>query len=143
MPAATKSLIDRACAMTSMPKRTVAILGASADRSKFGNKSVRAHLQAGYEVYPVNPKGGQIEGLAVYRSLAEVPAPRLNRISVYLPPAVGQAALAEIAAKGCDELWFNPGSETPELIAEARKMKLNAIADCSIVNLGLSPAQFP
>ena len=45
-----------------MAKPTVAILGASADRSKFGNKSVRAHAQAGYDVYPVNPKGGTIEG---------------------------------------------------------------------------------
>lgn len=126
-----------------MPKRTVAILGASVDRAKFGNKSVRAHAQAGYDVYPVNPKGGQIEGFAVYRSLAEVPVARLNRISVYLPPEVGLAALAEIAAKGCDELWFNPGSASPELIAEARRLNLNAIAECSIVDLGLSPGQFP
>jgi predicted CoA-binding protein len=50
-----------------MPK--VAILGASADRATFGNKSVRAHLAQGYTVYPVNPKGGQVEGLFVYRSL--------------------------------------------------------------------------
>ncbi|MBI3836414.1 MAG: CoA-binding protein [Planctomycetia bacterium] len=126
-----------------MPKRTVAILGASADRSKFGNKSVRAHAQAGYEVYPVNPKGGLIEGLPVYRSLADVPADHLNRISVYLPPAVGFTTLAEIAAKGCDELWLNPGSESPELIAEARRLGLNAIADCSILDLGLCPRQFP
>jgi uncharacterized protein len=126
-----------------MPKPTVAILGASADRSKFGNKSVRAHAQAGYDVYPVNPKGGQIEGFAVCTSLADVPVARLNRISVYLPPAVGLAALAEIAAKGCDELWFNPGSESPDLMAESRKFGLNAIADCSIVDLGLSPGQFP
>ena len=126
-----------------MQKRTVAILGASADRSKFGNKSVRAHARAGYEVYPVNPKGGTIEGLPAYRSLAEVPAERLNRISVYLPPAIGLSALTEIAAKGCDELWFNPGSESPELIARARQLGLHAIADCSIVDLGLSPSQFP
>jgi predicted CoA-binding protein len=129
--------------MNPMPKRTVAILGASANRSKFGNKSLRAHAHAGYEVYPVNPKGGQIEGWPAYRSLAEVPAAHLNRISVYLPPAVGLTALAEIAAKGCDELWFNPGSESPELIARARQLGLKAIADCSIVALGLSPGQFP
>ena len=126
-----------------MTKRTVAILGASADRGKFGNKSVRAHAQAGYEVYPVNPKGGQIEGLTVYRSLAEVPVEHLSRISVYLPPAVGLAALEEIAAKGCDEVWFNPGSESSEILARARKLGINAISDCSIVDLGVSPAQFP
>jgi hypothetical protein len=126
-----------------MSKRTVAILGASADRSKFGNKSVRAHVQAGYEVFPVNPKGGQIEGLAVYRSLAELPVEHLDRISIYLPPQLGLAALDEIAAKGCDEAWFNPGSESEQILAKARSMGVNAIADCSIVNLGLSPSRFP
>jgi len=126
-----------------MTKRSVAILGASADRGKFGNKSVRAHAQAGYEVFPVNPKGGQIEGLDVYRSLAEVPVEHLSRISVYLPPQVAMAALDEIAAKPSDEVWFNPGSESDEILARARKLGINAIADCSIVDLGVSPAQFP
>jgi uncharacterized protein len=105
-----------------MSQPTVAILGASADRTKFGNKSLRAHAQAGYDVYPVNPKGGQIEGLTVYRTLAEIPAARLNRVSVYLPLAVGLAALDEIAKRGCDEVWFNPGSESPEILAKAREI---------------------
>lgn len=126
-----------------MANRTVAILGASADRGKFGNKSLRAHAQAGYEVFPVNPKGGQIEGLTVYRSLAEVPVEHLSRISVYLPPSLGLTALKEIAAKGSDEVWFNPGSESSEILARARELGINAIADCSIVDLGVSPAQFP
>lgn len=126
-----------------MPKPTVAILGASADRSKFGNKSLRAHAQAGYEVFAVNPKGGLIEGREAFRSLADVPVPRLNRVSVYLPPAIGLSALDEIAAKGADEVWFNPGSESPEILAKAKELGLQAIADCSIVDLGFSPAQFP
>lgn len=126
-----------------MVRPTVAILGASADRSKFGNKSVRAHAQAGYDVFPINPKGGQIEGLTVYRTLAEVPVERLDRISVYLPPVVGLAALEEIAAAQCALVWFNPGSESPEILAKARSLGINAIADCSIVDLGLSPSQFP
>lgn len=125
-----------------MPKPTVAILGASADRSKFGNKSLRAHAQAGYDVFAVNPKGGLIEGHEVYRSLADVPVKHLTRISVYLPPAIGLAALDEIAAKGADEVWFNPGSESAEILAKAKQIGLRAIADCSIVDLGFSPAQF-
>jgi uncharacterized protein len=119
---------------------TVAILGASADRSKFGNKAVRAFLARGYAVYPVNPKGGEVEGLSVYRSLAEIPADvNLDRISVYLPPAVGLKALPEIAARGCSELWLNPGSESEELVAEAEKLRLNVIQACSIVAIGMSP----
>jgi predicted CoA-binding protein len=127
-----------------MPKRkkpTVAILGASADRSKFGNKSVRAHLQQGYAVYPINPKGGHIEGLTVYRSLSELPddARPLNRVSVYLPPPVGLAVLPEIAAVGCDELWLNPGSDSEEVVAKARELGLDPIVACSIVGVGVHP----
>jgi predicted CoA-binding protein len=123
----------------SSPMPTVAILGASADRSKFGNKSVRAHLAQGYTVYPVNPKGGQIEGLSVYRSLAEVPGGKLDRISVYLPPLLVLAALDEMAARGCDELFLNPGTESDEVLAKARALGLDPIQACSIVDLGLRP----
>jgi len=122
-----------------MAKPTVAILGASADRAKFGNKAIRAHLQQGYEVYPVNPKGGEIEGLTVYKTLAEVPVARLHRISVYLPPKIVLGMLDEIAAKGCDELWLNPGSESEETLEKARALGLEPIQACSIVSLGVSP----
>lgn len=125
-----------------MPQRTVAILGASADRGKFGNKSVRAHRQAGYQVFPVNPKGGEIEGLTAYRSLSEIPANPLTRVSLYLPPAIGLKALDEIAARGCDELWLNPGSDSLEMLARAKELGLPVIQACSIVALGVSPAQF-
>ena len=126
-----------------MSKPAVAILGASSDPSKFGNKSVRAHAKAGFEVFPINPKGGEIEGLQVYTSLAEVPVEHLRRISVYLPPAVGLTMLDEIAAKKSDEVWFNPGSDSPAILSKCRALGIKAIADCSIVALGLSPAQFP
>jgi uncharacterized protein len=123
-----------------MSKPTVAILGASADRSKFGNKAVRAHVRQGFDVYPVNPKGGQIEGLKVFRSLAEVPVESLDRISVYLPPHLGLAVLDEVAAKGCREFWLNPGSESQELVERSRVLGLEPIQACSIVAIGEDPA---
>ncbi len=118
---------------------TVAIVGASADRSKFGNKSVRAHAAQGYQVFPINPKGGEIEGFQAYERLADVPVARLDRISMYVPPAVGMKLLDEIAAKGCDELWLNPGSDSDELADAARGRGLNPIIACSIVDVGVSP----
>jgi hypothetical protein len=120
---------------------TVAIIGASADRTKFGNKSVRAHLAQGYEVFPVNPKGGVIEGLDVYKSLRDVPKRLLDRVSLYVPPAVGVQLLPEIAEVGCKELWLNPGSQSAELVKKAEALGLNAIVACSIVSLGVSPEE--
>ena len=125
-----------------MTKPTVAVLGASADRAKFGNKSVRAHLAQGYDVYPVNPKGGEIEGLTAYARLADVPVDGLSRISVYLPPAVLLGVLDEIAEVGCDELFLNPGSESQEVVARCAELGIEPIIACSIVDLGTIPAAF-
>lgn len=121
--------------------KTVAIIGASNDRAKYGNIAVRAFQQQGYTVYPVNPKETEIEGMPVFKSIGEVPV-RPGMISVYLPPPVLLKILPEIAAKGCDELWLNPGTESDEVLAEAEKLGLNVIQACSIVGVGVSPGQF-
>ena len=121
--------------------KTVAVIGASADRAKYGNKAVRAFVQRGYRVFPVNPKLNEVEGLPAYPSISAVPV-RPEQISVYLPPAVVLKVLPEIAAKGCDELWLNPGTESAEVLAEAERLGLNVVQACSIVGVGLTPAQF-
>jgi uncharacterized protein len=118
--------------------KTIAIIGASTDRRKFGNKAVRAFVKQGFTVYPVNPKETQVEGLPAYKTIAEVPV-RPNLISVYLPPPVLLKVLPEIASKGCDELWLNPGTESDEVLATAERLGLNIIQACSIVGVGLSP----
>lgn len=125
-----------------MSKPTAAILGASQNRNKFGNKSVRAHLEQGYEVYPVNPAADEIEGVRCYGSLDELPVSELDRISVYVPPEVGMKLLPEIQKAGAKEVWFNPGSESPELLEKAREMGINVIQACSIVDVGRMPAEF-
>jgi len=125
--------------VAAMSQPTVAILGASADPTKFGNKAVKAHLKMGYTVFPINPKGGTIEGLAALTSLADVPIDRLDRISVYLPPSVTASVLPEIAAFDADEVWFNPGSANDDVVAQARAMGIDPIIACSIVDLGVNP----
>ncbi|MEO0531116.1 MAG: CoA-binding protein [Planctomycetota bacterium] len=120
--------------MATNDSMTVAVVGASADRSKFGNRSLRAHADCGYTVYPINPRGGEIEGHSVYKSIAEVPATRLDRVTMYVPPAVGLPMLEAIAAKGCDELWLNPGTDSPEMTARAEELGLNPIVACSLID---------
>ena len=121
--------------------KTVAIIGASSDRNKFGNKAVRAFREQGYQVYPVNPNEPQVEGLPAYKTIAEVPV-RPEMVSVYVPPPVLVKLLPEIAKKGCDELWLNPGTESDEVLAEAGRLGLNTIQACSIIGIGTSPSKF-
>jgi predicted CoA-binding protein len=119
-------------------KKTVAIIGASGNRGKYGNKAVRAFLKQGYTVYPVNLSEAEVEGLAAFRSVLDVPV-RPDMVSIYIPPQQLLKILPDIAAKGCGELWINPGAESPEVLAEAERLGLNVVQACSIVGVGGSP----
>lgn len=123
-------------------KPTIAVLGASSNRRKFGNKCVRAFLDEGYEVFPVNPGEREIEGLSVYRQLDDVPRP-LDCISVYLPPPLTLEFLPDIARAAAGKVWFNPGAADAQVLAAARAAGINAIDGCSVVDIGRSPAQYP
>ena len=101
-----------------------------------------AYLEAGWTVYPVNPNEKTIEGLEAYPSLADVPA-ELDRISVYLPPRVTLSIIPEIAEKNAGQTLFNPGSANPRVYAAADQAGFAYRPACSIVDIGLSPAQFP
>jgi predicted CoA-binding protein len=117
---------------------SVAVIGASSDRSKWGNKSVRAFQQRGYTVYPVNPTEGTVEGWPTFKTIADLPE-RPDTVTVYVRPQILVKLLPEIAAKGCDELWLNPGTESDAVLAEAERLKLNVIQACSIIGIGVSP----
>jgi hypothetical protein len=83
----------------------------------------------------VNPKETEIEGLPAYKSLADIPE-KIDRISVYLPPKVGMTLLDEFKKANPDELFFNPGAESDELMEAARAKGLPAAAACSIIDIG-------
>lgn len=125
-----------------MSQSSVAVIGASRDRRKFGNKAVRAYLECGFTVFPINPNEATIEELPAYRSLEMIDAP-IDFVSLYVPPAVGLKLLPAIAAKQPKELWLNPGAESDELIEAAADLHLRTVVACSIVALGLTPAAFP
>ncbi len=124
-----------------MSRPTVAIIGASADRQKYGNKAVRAYLKQGYEVFPIHPRESTVEDLTAYPHLEEVPVEYLDRISVYVPPEIGISLLEAIRDRQANEVWFNPGSESPELLARASELGVNVIQACSIIDIGESPSE--
>ena len=120
-----------------MTKPAIAIIGASADRRKFGNKAVRAYARKGYEVFPIHPNAKTIEGIRAYRSVLDVPVAVLDRVSIYLPPEIGLQIFDELARRPIKEVWLNPGAESPVLIAKARELGLNPVVGCSIVDIGM------
>ncbi|MDH5526745.1 MAG: CoA-binding protein [Nitrospirota bacterium] len=122
--------------------KSIAIIGASSNRSKFGNKAVRAWVQAGYTVYPINPKDDTIEGLKVYRSVADLPETP-DYANLYVPPAVGLKLLDDIAAKGIKEVFANPGADSEAMVIRGNELGLDVMRACSIVATGKTPMDFP
>jgi uncharacterized protein len=122
--------------------KRAAVIGASSDRSKYGNKAVRAFQKAGYEVIPVNPTEPEIEGLKTYPSITEIPG-AIDTVTVYVRPAILVKLLPDIAKKGCGELYLNPGTSSDTVRAECQRLNLNAKEDCSILAIGQSPSSFP
>ena len=120
-----------------MPK-VVAVVGASNNPRKFGNRAVRAFRRQGYTVVPINPHEHDVEGLKTYKSVLDVPGP-IDMATIYVPPEVGEQVIEEIARKKIPEVWLNPGAESDTLIARARALDIQPIVACSIIGIGENP----
>jgi predicted CoA-binding protein len=114
-----------------------AVVGASRDRDKYGNKVLRCYLQHGRRVFPVNPQAAQIEGLAAYGDLGTLPEP-VHGISVITPPRISEWVIEQAAALGIERVWMQPGAESIAAIARAEAAGMSVIADgsCILVELG-------
>jgi uncharacterized protein len=123
-----------------MPK-TVAVIGASHSRHKYGNKALRAFEQQGFTVIAINPNETEVEGHKTYRSVLDVPGP-IDMATVYVPPDVGIKVIEELARKQVPEVWLNPGADGDEVVARARQLGLNTIQACSIIGIGDHPKRY-
>jgi predicted CoA-binding protein len=118
--------------------KVVAVIGASSNRNKFGNRALRAFRQQGYTVVPINPNETEVEGLKAYASVLDVPG-TIDMASIYVPPEIGLQVIEGVAKKGIAEVWLNPGAESDALIARARALDIKPIIACSIVAIGENP----
>jgi predicted CoA-binding protein len=116
--------------------RRFAVVGASRDRDKYGNKVLRAYLQNGLDAVPVNPAGGEIEGLAAYADLTQVPG-KVDGVSIITPPKVTEQVVAQAVSLGIKHIWMQPGAESPAAVDLAQKSGANVIAGgpCALVAL--------
>jgi len=121
--------------------KVVAVVGASSNRSKFGNRAVRAFQQQGYTVVPINPHETEVEGLKAYPSVLDVPG-SIDMASFYVPPDIGEQVIGDVARKGIAEVWLNPGADSDALVDKARRLDIQPIVACSILGVGESPSRY-
>lgn len=118
-----------------------AVVGASRDRSKYGNKVLRAYLQNDRKVFAVNPGEDEIEGVATYPSLTSIPEP-VHGVSIITPPKVSAQIVDDAIKFGIKHLWMQPGAEDADAIERAEAAGINVIANgpCVLVVMGFREA---
>jgi predicted CoA-binding protein len=115
-------------------RRVWAVVGASQDRNKFGNRIYRTLRDAGYVVYPVNPRGGEVEGAKAYPTLGELPQPP-EVIDLVVPPAVTEQVVKEAHQLGFGRIWMQPGAESEAAIAYCQEHGIEVVHHaCAMVH---------
>lgn len=114
-----------------------AVVGASDDRSKFGNKVLRCYIANKKLVIPVNPKTASIEGIPCAASVSDLPD-NVKSISVITPPPVTEKVVEAAIARGIQNIWMQPGAESAAAVERCKAAGINVIADhtCILVVLG-------
>ncbi len=116
--------------------RPHAVVGASTDRAKYGNKVLRAYLQQDRPVYAINPGAAEVEGLPSYPNLGALPE-RPYGVSIITPPAVTAKVVQEAVDLGIEHVWMQPGAESPEAVELAQQAGIHLLAGgpCVLVTL--------
>ncbi|CDS10979.1 hypothetical protein LRAMOSA03243 [Lichtheimia ramosa] len=105
-----------------------AVIGASTDRSKYGNRVLRWYQDYGLPVTPVNPKEKQVENLASIASIDELENPKETALSIITPPKVTLQVLKRAKELGITKLWLQPGAEDKAVLDYAQDAGLDIIA---------------
>jgi uncharacterized protein len=111
-----------------------AVVGASTDPGKYGYRIFKTLREAGYRVYPVNPKGGELEGEKIYATLADLPE-KPEVVDIVVPPAVAEQIVRQAKVLGLTRLWLQPGAESEAAIRFCQENDLQVVHDACAMQL--------
>ncbi|GBG26511.1 CoA-binding domain protein [Hondaea fermentalgiana] len=113
-----------------------AVVGASSNRAKYGNKVLRAYTEHGLTAIPVHPKETEVEGLAV-QQLEDIEDPANTGVSIITPPGATGEVIEKAAKLGFTKLWLQPGAENKDVLDKLASMDVEYLAGgpCVLVSL--------
>jgi predicted CoA-binding protein len=115
-------------------QKKFAVIGATDNTEKYGHQIFKNLTKRGYEVYPVNPKLKELEGVKCYPALSDIPV-KVDVVDFVVPPPVTEATLKECPKLGLERIWLQPGSESEAAIAYCRDNKLKVVyGTCVMLN---------
>ena len=116
--------------------KKIAVVGVSDREEKFGFKIFRDLLAQGFDVYGVNPRGGEVLGKQIYKSLKDL-RPIPDVVITVVPHQITERIVDECAVLGVKELWMQLGSESDLAIQKAKKSNLNFYSGCFMARNGI------
>lgn len=125
--------------------RRFAVAGVSRDPAQPANAIFRRLKASGYDVFPVNPKAAEVEGVVSYPDLAQVPGP-IDGVMIATAPDISIAVVRQCADLGIRRVWFHrsigEGSVSEAAVKECAARGIEAIVGgcplmfCEPVDLG-------
>lgn len=113
----------------------IAVVGASNDRAKYGNRVFRKLVDSGYRAFPINPNASAVEGQTCYRTLKDLPE-KVEAVVSVVPPAATEQIVREADEVGIHYIWMQPGAESSRAIELCRDRKIECINQhCILVEL--------
>lgn len=121
---------------TFLAGKRFAVVGASQDREKYGNKVLRVYQQNKLDAVPVNPNADEVEGLQAYPDLPSVPG-KIDGVSIITPPKVTETVVKQAVSLGVKNIWMQPGAESDAAVQLATDAGANVISGgpCILVAL--------
>ena len=110
----------------------IALIGASNDKNKYGNKILLDLVSKGHNVVPINPKEDIIAGLKSYKNVSEL-SEKPSIINFVVPPNIGYQLTKDLVESDYDNFWYQPGAESKEISAFLDSRNKNYIDDKCIM----------
>ncbi len=114
------------------PETTIAIVGASNNPAKYGNVIYRDLKSKGFRTYPINKKDDLVDGDKAYPSLRDLPE-KPTIVNIVVPPPVALRVLEECVDLGLENVWLQPGAESPEVMSALEAGSFNYLANACIM----------
>jgi len=115
-----------------MAQKTFAVVGATDNPEKYGNQIFKNLKSRGYEVYPVNPKLKELDGVKCYPSLADIPV-KVDVVDFVVPPEVTEAIIKDCRQLELNRIWLQPGSESEAAIDYCRENNMKVVHDVCVM----------
>jgi len=118
-------------------EKRIVVAGVSDREDKYGFKIFRDLLKSGFNVTGINPRGQDVLGKKIYKTLKDVEG-AVDLVITVVPSSVTEKIVEDCKDLGIKEIWMQPGSESKQAVEKAKAYGISAThGACFMVEFGI------